>query len=87
MRTTKRVTLTETRLRYHWTKPSDLPERLELIDRITGHSVAVIQTVSRQYEWKRSTSAIIHGAPPAEGECETLSDAKIQVEAGLPNEM
>jgi hypothetical protein len=73
--------------RYHWVKPSDLPERSELIDRVTGKRAAVILTVANQFLWTRSTSSMIHGIRPAEGECRSLLEAKAKVTDGLSNEM
>ena len=81
----KQVTINS--LRYFWSKPSDLPERVELIDKITSHPAAVIHFVNRRYQWKRTTSELIHGAPPAEGHCDTLMQAKISILDGLKNEM
>jgi hypothetical protein len=73
--------------RYHWVKPSDLPERSELIDRVTGKRAAVILTIAHQFLWNRSTSSLLHGTRPAEGECESLQEAKNRVTDGLSNEM
>lgn len=83
----KQVTITETKLRYHWAKPSDLPERVELIDKVTSQPAAVILIIDRQYEWQRNTSTMIHGAPPADGKCSSLQEAKERVLHGLKNEM
>ena len=73
--------------RYHWTKPSDLPDRVELVDRVTRQAAAVILIIERRCQWKRITSQMIHGAPPAEGKCNTLGEAKAKVLDGLKNEM
>ncbi len=73
--------------RYHWIKPSGLPDRIELIDaKMVNRSVAVIAFVSPEWCWQRSTSWLIHGVPSAEGVCSTLQQAKNQVVNGLPNE-
>lgn len=71
--------------RYQWKKNSDLPERVELIDVVTTQQAAVILNISRRWHWKRSTSVMIHGAPPAEGVDMRLSSAKKAVVAGLPD--
>jgi hypothetical protein len=73
--------------RYHWVKPLNLPERSELIDRVTGKPAAVILTIAIQFLWTRSTSSLIHGIRPSEGECESLLEAKDKVTDGLSNQM
>ena len=69
--------------RYHWMKPSDLPDRLELIDNVSGKPVATIFSIGREWQWTRSTSVLLHGAPSAEGNCRSLTTAKDQVLDGL----
>jgi|GEM_PF-4411633 len=75
----------ETLRRYFWRKPSDVPDRLELCDTITAKPAAVILNVSRKWHWKRSTSVMLHGAPPAEGVQSQLEEAKEAVVAELPD--
>jgi hypothetical protein len=74
---------TETKQRYRWVKPSDLPERVELIDNVTSHQVATITTGGRVYYWKRSTSVLLHGVPSAEGSTSSLTQAKNYILEGL----
>jgi hypothetical protein len=71
--------------RYYWQKPSDLPERVELMDTVTSTPAAVITSVSRKWHWKRNTTVILHGAPPAEGKQSLLDDARQAVVDGLPD--
>jgi hypothetical protein len=70
--------------RYEWRKPSDLPDRLELIDRVTKYIIAEIVSIGRTWEWRRKTSLLLHGAGPAEGIAKGLTQAKVQVLDGLP---
>jgi hypothetical protein len=69
--------------RYRWSKSSDLPDRKELIDRITSQRAAIIVAVNRQFDWKCNTSMMFHGAPPTEGTCTTLLAGKRKVMSGL----
>jgi hypothetical protein len=69
-----------------WRKPSDLPERIELIDNVTKLPIAEITSMGRDYKWTRKTSALLHGAPPAEGIARGLAEAKTHVLDGLPSE-
>ncbi|WP_254506524.1 hypothetical protein [Anatilimnocola floriformis] len=71
--------------RYAWRKPSNLPERVELIDRVTSQVVAVVEHVGRDWQWRRNTSQLVHGAPPSEGMQTSLEDAKQAVLNGLPD--
>ncbi|WP_425615043.1 hypothetical protein NA78x_004931 [Anatilimnocola sp. NA78] len=71
--------------RYRWVKPSDLPDRVELIDNLTTLRVAVITDVNRRWCWKRNTTLLLHGVPPAEGIEASLTQAKIKVLEGLPD--
>ncbi len=72
--------------RYYWSKPPEAPLRVELIDRLTGFSVANIFCDEGTWFWKRSTYSIIHGAPPAEGSTtQNLAFAKRKVLEGLPD--
>jgi hypothetical protein len=73
--------------RYHWKKPSDLPDRVELIDSGSNRIVAVITQAGRHWQWRRSTTSIFDGAPAGEGECLSLVEAKDKVLDGLPNEV
>lgn len=72
--------------RYRWVNRADLVESVELIDTVTSYQVAVITAVGRKFSWKRNTSVLLHGAPPAEGTCDSLQQAKIKVLDGLPSE-
>jgi hypothetical protein len=71
--------------RYRWVKPSNLPERVELIDEVTKHAIAEIVSVGREWQWRRKTTALLHGAPPAEGIAKGLTQAKMKVLDGLPD--
>ena len=70
--------------RYEWRKPSDLPDRLELIDKVTKQIIAEIVSIGRKWLWGRKTSLLLHGAIPAEGVAVGLTQAKIRVLDGLP---
>lgn len=72
-------------LRYSWRKPSTLPERIELFDHVTLQPAAVILSVSRRYQWSRTTSILVHGAPPTEGVHTSLEEAKQAIVAELPD--
>ncbi|WP_425613650.1 hypothetical protein NA78x_003485 [Anatilimnocola sp. NA78] len=71
--------------RYRWVKPSDKPERVELIDNVTSQRVAIITEVNRRWAWTRSTTILLHGAPSADGLEASLAQAKAQVLDGLPS--
>jgi len=71
--------------RYYWQKPSDLPDRIELMDSVTKRPAAVILSVSRRWHWRRETSLLMHGALPAEGRHNLLDEAKLAVVNGLPD--
>ena len=71
--------------RYQWRKPSDLPDRLELVDGVTSKPIATIMQTGQDWSWKRSTAVLLHGAPPAEGFAKSLAKAKECVVKGLPN--
>jgi hypothetical protein len=73
--------------RYLWKKPSDLPDRLELIDSGSNRIVAVITQAGRFWQWRRSTTPIFDGAPASEGECLSLLEAKDKVLDGLAIEV
>jgi len=73
-----------TQQRYSWQKPSDLPDRVELVDSIAKCIVAVVTSVGRDWTWNRSTSVLLHGAPPTAGNCRSLTEAKLKVLDGLP---
>jgi hypothetical protein len=74
-------------IRYRWSTPCDLPDRCELIDQITRQSAGIVLTINQQFDWKRNTSTMIHGTPPAQGTCTTLREAQSKVMEGLRNEM
>ena len=71
--------------RFRWEKPSTLPERVELIDSVSGQRVAVVLTLEHGFQWKRETSVMMHGAAAAEGDCRSFAMAKRQVVEGLPD--
>jgi hypothetical protein len=77
--------MTTTVERYHWVKPSDLPDRVELIDSETSHRVAVITNMGRNWYWKRNTTTLLNGARPVEGTATSLVQAKFKVLDGLPD--
>lgn len=70
--------------RYEWRKPSDLPDRLELIDKVANYVIAEIVSMGRKWQWRRKTSILLHGAPPPEGISPGLTQAKVRVLDGLP---
>jgi len=70
--------------RYTWRKPNSA-DRLELVDEVTKHSIAEIVSVGRSWQWRRNTSPLLHGAPPAEGTATKLAEAKLRVLEGLPD--
>ncbi|WP_254510126.1 hypothetical protein [Anatilimnocola floriformis] len=72
--------------RFNWHKPSDLPDRVELVDSLNNRSVAVVIQAGEEWSWKRNTLTLIHGAPGAEGLSDSLLQAKIKVLEGLHNE-
>jgi hypothetical protein len=74
-----------TKPRYYWQKQSDLPERVELMDTVTRQPAAVIENVGRKWRWKRSTTVLLHGAPPGEGNVVYLDDAREAILDGLPD--
>jgi hypothetical protein len=76
---------TKTMQRYRWAKPSDLPDRIELIDNISSQHIAVITIDGRTYRWRRTTTILLHGAPPTEGNATSLTLAKVRVLDGLPD--
>jgi hypothetical protein len=49
------------------------------MDSMTSRSVATIINSGQSWNWKRETSLLLHGAPPAEGICDGLIKAKIKV--------
>ncbi|WP_254511448.1 hypothetical protein [Anatilimnocola floriformis] len=55
-----------------------------MVDTITNLTVAEIVVVGRDFKWKRKTSPLLHGAPPAEGVAKGLAQAKVDVFDGLP---
>jgi hypothetical protein len=71
--------------RYRWRKPSDLPDRVELFDTATNHRVGLITAAGRTWTWNRSTSVLLNGAPPADGTARSLTQAKVRVLDGLPD--
>jgi hypothetical protein len=73
--------------RYHWQRPSDLPDRIELFDTVEYHRVAVILALGlNDWKWERSTTMLLNGAPPIEGSSTTLATAKRKILNGLPVE-
>ena len=72
--------------RFRGVKPSDLPERVELIDNTTSQQIAVITNLGRTWQWQRKTTLLLHGAPPADGLATSLTKAKIKILEGLRNE-
>jgi hypothetical protein len=70
--------------RYEWRKPSDLPAHLELIDTITRHPIGIFLGLGRKWHWQRRTTVLLHGAPPTEGICGQLNEAKERLLDGLP---
>lgn len=70
-------------MRYQWRKPSDLPDRIELVDTTTTQVIAVITGVGREWQWQRKTTRLLHGTPAGEGITKTLTQAKIAVLEGL----
>ncbi|WP_425613641.1 hypothetical protein NA78x_003476 [Anatilimnocola sp. NA78] len=87
MRTSiKQESISNTRFaekRYQWRKPSDLPDRLELIDAMTGQPAAIILTIGRRFVWSRFTNTLIHGIRSGEGECDSLSAAQQHASEGM----
>jgi hypothetical protein len=69
--------------RYYWTKLEGLPPRVELIDSVSAHAVAVIFQIARRWHWKRNTTVLLHGAASAEGTAVSLGEAKRQAIEGL----
>jgi hypothetical protein len=82
----RRTMTTKTGQRYRWVKPSDLPDRVELIDTGTNHAIAEILRVGRMWQWRRKTTLLLHGAPPADGVAKGLTQAKVKVLDGMPDE-
>lgn len=76
--------MTQTTTRYTWTKLDGLPPQVELVDSVTTKPVAVIFQSARRWHWKRNTTALLHGAAPAEGTAVSLGEAKRQAVEGLP---
>ncbi len=74
-------------VRFIWITPSDLPERVELIDRVTSRRAAVILTLNHRFLWRREKTAMMHITSPPEGIADSLTDAKAGILTGLKNEM
>ncbi|WP_254513386.1 hypothetical protein [Anatilimnocola floriformis] len=70
--------------RFVWRPLTNDAGQLELFDTGTSRQVAVITGEGSHYQWTRSTSLLLHGAPPAAGEETTLLRAKIAVLTGIP---
>lgn len=71
--------------RYTWRKSADNPERLELYDLAARCVIAEIVQAGRKSHWRRNTSALLHGALPANGTADSLGDAKRAIASGLPD--
>ena len=73
--------------RYYWNDAKTQPPRVELMDKISAKFVAVIvEDEQGRWNWKRYTSRLIHGAPPAEGSSASLPLAKRKVLENLPDQ-
>ncbi len=57
----------------------------QLMDRRVNLVIAQIISVGRSWQWRRNTTWLLHGAPPAEGTAQGLKDAKEKVLEGLPD--
>ncbi|WP_254508557.1 hypothetical protein [Anatilimnocola floriformis] len=71
--------------RFVWRTLSGDAGHLELFDTGTNRQVALITGDGQHYQWTRKTSALLHGAPPANGEESTLLRAKMAVLKGIPD--
>jgi hypothetical protein len=72
--------------RYYWQEAETIPARIELMDKIATNCVAVIaEDEQGRWHWKRSTSQLMHGAPPIEGSSASLPQAKRKVLQDLPD--
>jgi hypothetical protein len=71
--------------RYRWVRQGEPPECIELVDTVANRPIAKIMSLGRKWQWRRETSLLLHGAPPAEGTTVRLTDAKKCVLTGLPD--
>lgn len=71
--------------RYQCRESERIPQRFELIDKVANNFVAVIaEDETGRWQWKRYTSAMMHGAAPREGSSASLAHAKRKILENLP---
>jgi hypothetical protein len=72
-------------IRYSWAITG--PDSVVLFDAAAKRAVADIHRISsRNWQWHRKTTVLLHGAPSADGEALSILQAKSAVLEGLPNE-